>query len=96
MSDPQRDPARLVVALRYDPAAQLAPDVVAKGRGATAERILELAEDRGIPVRSDPDLVQLLAACELGEEIPLELYTAVAELLAYLHRLNQELSPSSG
>jgi flagellar biosynthesis protein len=80
------------VALRYDGAARQAPEVVAKGRGETARRILTLAREHGVPVRNDPDLLELLAACEVGEEIPLELYAAVAELLAYLYRVNRELA----
>ena len=46
-------------------------------------------------MREDADLLQLLAACEVGDEIPLELYTVVAELLAYLYKLNGELPPAS-
>ena len=79
---------RRAVALRYDrspPAPDAAPRVVAKGRGALAERILELAREHGLPVREDPDLVQLLSACELGDEIPVEVYQAVAELLTWLY-----------
>jgi len=95
MSAPQKKGApRHAVALRYDPAARPAPDVVAKGKGETAERILALAREHGIPVREDQDLLALLAACEVGEEIPLELYTVVAELLAYLYRVNGELAPA--
>lgn len=90
----KKDAPRHAVALRYDPAARPAPEVVAKGKGGTAERILALAREHGIPVREDADLLQLLAACEVGEEIPLDLYTVVAELLAYLYRVNGELAPA--
>ena len=82
------------VALRYDGDSRSAPDVVAKGKGEVAEQILKLAKKHGVPVREDRDLLQLLAVCDVGDEIPLELYTAVAELLAYLYRLNSELSVS--
>jgi len=92
--DPPAAPRR-VVALRYDPAVRAAPEVVAKGKGEAAERILALARDHGVPVREDADLLQLLAACEVGDEIPLELYTVVAELLAYLYKLNGELPPAA-
>ena len=84
-----------VVALRYDEDSRSAPDVVAKGKGEVAEQILKLARKHGVPVREDRDLLQLLAACDVGDEIPLELYTAVAELLAYLYRLNKELGASA-
>ena len=81
---------RNAVALRYDAAANFAPRVVAKGRGEVADQILATARAHGVPVREDKDLVELLSACELLEEIPIELYTAVAHVLAYLHALNQE------
>jgi flagellar biosynthesis protein len=76
------------VALKYDRAAGTAPTVAARGTGELAERILALARANAVPVREDPDLLELLAACDLGAEIPAELYQAVAELLAFLHRLN--------
>ncbi|MCZ6597599.1 MAG: EscU/YscU/HrcU family type III secretion system export apparatus switch protein [Planctomycetota bacterium] len=82
----------LAVALRYEPNRRPAPDLIAKGRGELAERILEVAHEHDVPVREDPDLLQLLALCDVGEEIPIELYAAVAELLAYLYRVNKELS----
>ena len=80
----------MAVALRHDRPSQAAPRVTAKGEGEVARRILELAARHDVPVREDRDLLELLAACDLGEEIPLELYHAVAELLAYLYRLNGE------
>ncbi len=83
----------MAVALRYDRSALPAPSVVAKGKGELARRILELARENDVPVREDADLLELLAACDLGQEIPFELYHAVAELLAYLQRLNGELAP---
>ncbi len=86
---PKREP-RNAVALRYDAGAAGAPQVVAKGRGDVAEAILEIARAHGVPVREDKDLVELLSQCELLDEIPVELYSAVAHVLAYLHALNQE------
>lgn len=81
---------RNAVALRYDPESGSAPRVTAKGRGAVADAILAVARQHGVPVREDRDLVELLSACDRMEEIPVELYTAVAHVLAYLHALNQE------
>lgn len=90
MSAPARDPGRpKAVALRYERASMSAPRVTAKGTGELARRILEVAHAHDVPVREDPDLLELLAACDLGAEIPDELYRAVAELLAFLQRLNQ-------
>jgi flagellar biosynthesis protein len=94
MSDlPSNDRPRRAVALRYGREAEGAPRVVAKGGGELAERIVAAAREAGVPVREDHDLVALLAACELGDEIPAELFTAVAEILVHLYRLNSELAP---
>lgn len=90
MSTQHNPKPRNAVALRYDSGANSAPHVVAKGRGEVAEQILATALAHGVPVRQDKDLVELLSACELLEEIPVELYSAVAHVLAYLHALNQE------
>jgi flagellar biosynthesis protein len=78
------------VALRYDMARDRAPRVVAKGRGAVAERIMALAREANVPLRNDPDLALLLEALDLEAEIPPQLYRAVAEVLAFVYRLNQE------
>ncbi|MHC4894060.1 MAG: EscU/YscU/HrcU family type III secretion system export apparatus switch protein [Planctomycetota bacterium] len=88
-SGPQR---RRAVALRYG-GVESTPEVVAKGEGDLADRILAAAREAGIPIEEDPDLVELLAACEIGEEVPVELWTAVAEILVHLWRLNEELDP---
>jgi len=88
-------PRARAVALRYEAGGRRAPEVTAKGRGEVAERILEAAREAGVPVHADGDLLELLAVCELGEEIPLELYQAVAELLTYLYRLNGSLGSAS-
>lgn len=64
------------------------PRVVATGRGSVAEQILEIAFAKGIPVREDPDLVELLAAVELDAEIPVDAIAAVAEILSYIYRAN--------
>lgn len=64
------------------------PRVVATGRGNVAEQILEIAFAQGVPVREDPDLVELLAAVELDAEIPVDAIAAVAEILSYIYRAN--------
>jgi flagellar biosynthesis protein len=89
MSTDPRVPERpLAVALRYRRGEMPAPRVTAKGEGELARQILAQARAHGVPVREDPDLLELLGACELGAEIPSELYQAVAEVLAFLYRLN--------
>ncbi len=80
------------VALRYDREQDEAPKVIAKGQGLVAENILELAKKHGIPIKDDPDLVEVLASLELDQEIPAEIYVAVAELLAFVYSANSERS----
>jgi flagellar biosynthesis protein len=79
------DRPAVAVSLRYEGTG--APRVTAKGRGSVAEQILAVAEAHGIPLYEDPDLVTLLARLELGDEIPRELYLAVAEVIAFAYRL---------
>lgn len=78
----------MAVALRYDAVRDTAPRVVAKGKGREAEEIVRLAFANDIKVREDADLAALLQAVELDQIIPLEAFTAVAEILSYLYRLN--------
>lgn len=87
-TDNQPSQRQLAVALRYDEDREASPRVIAKGAGQVAKRIVELAEASEIPVRDDPDLVQSLAKLDLGALIPSELYPAVAEVLAYVYRMN--------
>lgn len=77
-------------ALAYDAEADAAPRLVARGEGATAEAILALARSHGVPVRSDPALASLLAVLDIGDEVPPELYEAVARLVACLVELERE------
>lgn len=77
------------VALRYDPARDKAPKVVAKGKGRIAEQILALARKNAVPVREDPTLVQVLSRLKVDQEIPPEVYRAVALILAFLNRVNR-------
>lgn len=92
-----RPPRRTAVAVTYEAGAGRAPKVVASGRGALADAILEIAFANGVKVREDADLAELLGAVELGHEIPLEAFAAVAEVLAYVYRANRSahLEPAS-
>lgn len=65
-----------------------APIVVAKGYGAVADSIIQRARDSGLYVHASPDLVKLLMQVNLDEQIPPQLYLAVAEVLAWLYRLD--------
>ena len=82
------------VALKYDRNADAAPRVVAKGRGHIAEKIKQVAEEAGVPIMADDNLVQVLEALELDLEIPAELYRAVAEVLVFVYRMNGSLNES--
>jgi flagellar biosynthesis protein len=84
MADPPRPRA---AALRYDPDTNRAPRLVARGDGAVAERILALAREHGIPIHEDRALVDVLARLDLEAEIPLELYRVVAEVIAFVLRV---------
>ncbi|MEO5369818.1 MAG: EscU/YscU/HrcU family type III secretion system export apparatus switch protein [Magnetococcus sp. DMHC-1] len=79
------------VALRYQKSQDPAPRVTASGKGRIAEVIMERAREAGVPLMEDPDLVGLLGKVNLGEAVPRELYKAVAEVLAYVYRINKSL-----
>ena len=76
-------------ALKYDTQVNSAPVVKAKGLGTVAEKIIQTARDHKIPIREDPDLVELLVQLDLEQEIPPELYKIVAEILTFVYSLNQ-------
>ena len=91
-----RETIRKAVALKYEQGRDSAPRLTAKGFGLTAERIIDLARSQGIPIEEDPDLVAALARLDFHEEIPPELYQAVAEILAFVYRLNQQMKRRPG
>jgi flagellar biosynthesis protein len=84
------NPRQLAVALAYQ-TGESAPRVAAKGRGLLAQAIIEKARDAGVYVHESPELVSLLMQVDLDQHIPPELYLAVAELLAWLYRLEHGL-----
>lgn len=95
---PEPEPARaaasaLAVALAYR-TGETAPRVVARGRGALAEAIIERAREAGVYVHESPELVALLTQVDLDQRIPPQLYLAVAELLAWLYRIERGDSPA--
>ena len=79
---------KAAVALAYHD-GQSAPIVVAKGRGLIAETIIARAKESGIYVHESPELVALLMQVDLDQHIPPQLYVAIAELLAWLYRLER-------
>lgn len=84
-------PIKKVAALKYDQAKNMAPRVVAKGKGHIAEQIIQVARENDVPLLEDRNLANVLEAMELESEIPAELYRAVAEVLAFIYRLNGKL-----
>jgi flagellar biosynthesis protein len=81
--------SRRAVALRYDAEQDKAPRVVAKGRGYIAEKIIQAARAHDVPLVMDSEMSQMLEALELDAPIPPEFYLAVAEILAFVYRVNE-------
>jgi flagellar biosynthesis protein len=79
------------VALKYEIDKDAAPRVVAKGNDFIAEKIIETARAHNVPLYEDKNLVQVLEAFDLDTQIPPELYRAVAEVLAFIYRLNAKI-----
>ncbi len=82
------------VGLKYDAIKDRAPKVIAKGSGKVAERIIDIAQKAGVPIHENNDLVELLSKLDLYEEIPEEAYRVVAEILAWVYKLNKTYNPT--
>lgn len=78
------------ISLKFDQSRDQAPRVTAKGEGLMAERIIQLARENNIPIREDADLVEVLSQVNIQQEIPPSVYRVVAELLAWVYRMNQD------
>jgi len=87
-----RDTRPKAAALVYDPVKTKPPEIVATGRGLVADEIISLAKKHKIPIHADRGLVEALSRLELGAVIPRDLYVVVAEILAWVYRLD---TPSS-
>jgi flagellar biosynthetic protein FlhB len=82
------NPTHIAIALQYDSAVMKAPVVLAKGKRLIAERIREIARTAGVPIVEDKPLARAMYdKIDVGFEIPMEFFTAVAEILAYVYRL---------
>lgn len=86
--DKKRKTVPQAVALHYDQPAGTSPKVMAAGRGDLAEQILAAAKAAGIEIVEDSDLLEVLGRLPVGAEVPDELFEAVAEILAFIYRLN--------
>ncbi|MFF2528724.1 EscU/YscU/HrcU family type III secretion system export apparatus switch protein [Brevibacillus sp. DP1.3A] len=81
------------VALKYQAGIMEAPKIVAKGKGYVADNILKTAKEHDIPVQEDPSLVEVLGKLDLDQQIPPELYQVVAEILAFVYRIDKGGGP---
>ena len=93
LSSPTDKKQERAVALRYQTDKDRAPQVVAKGGGWIAKRIIEEARARDIPLREDPLLVEALIGLDLYQEIPEELYQVIAEIYVFLYQVRNEAFP---
>lgn len=93
--EPETNPdvPQQAVALKYDTEHDKAPRVAAKGRGHVAENILAAARQNTIPVYQNKSLVNMLMALEIDREIPPELYRTIAEVMAYIYRIDKKAGP---
>ena len=87
--DRQKEKVKTAVALGYDPNEDGAPKVIASGKGALAEKIIEQAKENKIPVHEDSKLADTLSRLEIGEMIPPELYEVVAEILVFVDAMEK-------
>ena len=90
MSKQNQESIAKAVALRYKSHENAAPKVVAKGLRKIAEGIIAMAREHNIPLREDPDLIEILLKIDIGDEIPEELYQVVAEILAFVYKTNNK------
>lgn len=79
------------VALGYDQEKDNAPKVLAKGQGEIALKIIKIAQDNNIEIRQDADLLQILKAVDINQEIPVEVFAAVAEIISYIYQQNKKM-----
>ena len=84
------------VALHYDQKPPATPKIVATGQGDFARQIIAAARAAGVDIVEDPDLIEVLGRVPVGEDIPPELFQAVAEILAFLYRINGRYSVEEG
>lgn len=88
MSKEKENKVKQAIALEYDPNDE-APRVIASGKGALAERIIEKAKEADVPVHQDDKLAETLSRLDIGEMIPPELYEVVAEILVFVDAMDK-------
>ncbi len=83
--------SKMAAALGYDIEKDNAPKILARGRGEIAQKIIEKAQEEEIPIHSDKDIVKVLVKMDIGQEIPPQLYRAIAEILSFIYNLEEEV-----
>ncbi|ADN09397.1 EscU/YscU/HrcU family type III secretion system export apparatus switch protein [Sulfurimonas autotrophica] len=78
------------VALTYDKEKNRAPVISAKGKGTTAQKIIKIAKEHGVPIKKDEDLIELLSKVELNKEVPPQMYKAIAEVFSFIYSITRE------
>lgn len=87
---PSNDKVLKAAALKYDLDKDNAPKITAKGKGELAKQIIKIAKEKDIPIKKDEDLVELLTKLEIDQEIPPDMYKAIAEIFAFIYDLSQK------
>ena len=88
-------PRATAAALKYDPVGTGPPEIIATGRGLLAEEIVKIATAHNVPLHQDAGLVEALARLDVTDVLPRELYAVVAEVLAYVFRLDEAVRTGS-
>ncbi len=86
----KKTPITQAVAVLYDEKESDSPKIVASGKGTVADKIIKTAREAGIHIQEDPDLAELLSKVPIGDEIPVELYQTVAEVLGFVYQVNEK------
>ncbi len=86
----EKDFIKKAASLKYDDSKSQAPIVTSFGKRETANNIIKIAEENNIPIKKDEDLVNMLSEIELNQEIPVELYKAVAEIFSFVYEMANE------
>lgn len=83
------------IALKYDQEKDTSPRLIGKGKGKIADKIIQLARENNVPIQEDPSLTELIGKLNINEAIPAELYEAVAEIFAFIYKLDREIGVNS-
>ncbi len=88
--NPLKSGIKKAVALGYNKERDNAPKILASGKGELANNIIQVAKEHNIPIKEDKDLVEILSKIDINQEIPPNLYKAVAEVFSFLYRTTKD------